>query len=123
MRRLTVSEGYVSKEKPGETVRVVRKVVITYRLAEDREETERTLTLEHGGRGEEMDGVVWSEQLIRRIAYLERDGSCTEAKKARGTGEWKVYSSATKESASGGDGDCFWLHDPACSWWEYCSEF
>lgn len=112
-----------------ETGRVVRKVVITYTTQED-PKTERTLTLEHGGSGEQIDGVIWGDDLMRKLAYQEGD-VCREPKKEPGTGEWKVYSaqpasgtgdaklySTTQES--GARTNCVWVHDPDCMWWSYC---
>lgn len=98
------------------SVRLVRKVVVTYRLESDPEETERTFTLEHGGAGETVDAVIWSEELIRKLAYLEAD-VCREPKKAAGTGEWKLYSADSEARA-----DCVWVHDVDCHWWQYCGE-
>lgn len=122
--------------------RIVRKVVITYTTAED-SKREQTLTLEHGGTGEQIDGIVWGDELIRKLAYLEGD-TCREPKKGPGTGEWIVYSGgaartgelkladATQEPTgseasllsaeleSGARTDCVWIHDIDCMWWSYC---
>lgn len=107
-----------TKGEDGRQARLLRKVVFTYRLEDDPKDMERTFTLEHGGAGDAVDGLVWNADLMRKLAYLERE-ACTEPKKAPGTGDWKVYSS--KESqAAGGAGECIWVHDEDCSWWEYC---
>lgn len=111
----------VVQGKYSEPATLVSKVVITYRLEGDPEGTERTRTLEHGRGGEALNGLVWSGELMRKVGYLERDGSCTEAKKERGTAAWKVYSSE-KEGEADGAGNCFWLHSPSCIWSEYCSD-
>ena len=97
---------------------LLRRVVLTYRLDSDPEEAERTVTLEHTGGGEVIDGLIWSEELMRRLAYLE-GGECREPKKATGTSGWKLYS-AEREAAPGGP--CVWLHDTNCHWWQYCPE-
>src|SRR5690606_8018705 len=68
--------------------RVITKVVITYHTEDDPQE--RTLTMEHGARGQVVDAIVWGEELIKKLAYLE-DGKCVEPKKGPGTGDWKVY--------------------------------
>jgi hypothetical protein len=111
--------------------RVVTKVVITYRTADDPQEQE--LTLEHGGRGESIDGVVWGEELMKKLAYLDGDGG-VEPKKGPGTGDWKVYSAAKdsdvrtvqktevmKAQTSAVRADCIWVHDDECMWWKYCA--
>lgn len=102
----------------GGSGRIVRKVVFTYRLDSDPEGAERTLTLEHGGAGERVDGFIWGEELVRKLAYLE-NGECVEPEKGAGEGEWKLYSA---EGESGTEGDCVWVHDVDCNWWKYCAE-
>ncbi|MBR9990563.1 MAG: hypothetical protein KFH98_12455 [Gemmatimonadetes bacterium] len=97
--------------------KLVRKVVFTYRLEGDPKDMERTFTLEHGGAGEEINGLIWNDDLMRKLAYLERE-VCTEPKKAPGTGDWKVYSADQKAA---GERECIWFHDHDCMWWEYCS--
>lgn len=124
------------------STRLITKVVLTYRLESDPKDTERTMVLEHGGGGEAIDGIVWGEELMKKLAYLE-GGECVEPKKELGRGDWKVYSPETSEdslatssetkalsdaevaagetrTASAGDGDCIWLHKFTCEWDKYC---
>jgi hypothetical protein len=120
-----------TKGDAGAEGRVVTKVVITYHTADD--STERTLTMEHGGKGEPVNAIVWSDDLMRKLAYLEGE-TCVEPKKAPGTGDWRVdgatppsdartmEQSALTAEASGVRTDCIWIHDPDCMWWEYCAE-
>lgn len=112
-----MSESDVRAEGGG-TARLVRKVVVTYRLESDPEETERTFTLAHGGAGEMIDALIWSEELMRKLAYLEAD-VCRVPKKAPGMGEWKMYSAEQDSTVAA---DCVWVHDLDCQWWEYCPE-
>jgi hypothetical protein len=109
-----------TKGEDGRQSMLLRKVVFTYRLEGDPKDMERTFTLEHGGAGDAIDGLVWNDDLMRKLAYLERE-VCTEPKKAQGTGDWKVYSSnEEKAGAEAEAGKCIWVHDEDCSWWEYC---
>lgn len=99
----------------GRAVKLIRKVVFTYRLEDDPKEMERTMVLEHTGAGGPIDGIIWNDELMRKIAYLEGDG-CTEAKKQEGTDEWKTYAKEGERS------DCFWLHNVDCIWEHYCDD-
>ena len=129
--------------------RLIHRVAITYRLENDPEGAERTLVLEHGSGGEVVDGIVWSEELMRKIAYLENE-QCVEPKKGPGSGDWKVYhpgeetptqqtydsntasltetraltdadvaAGETQNSEAEGT-DCYWIHQPSCEWERYC---
>lgn len=123
-----------TKGDAGAGGRVITKVVITYHTEED--PTERTLTMEHGGRGEMVDAVVWNAELMKKVAYLEGE-RCVVPKKEPGTGEWKV--SAAESTASQTESktstmetstaqtsevqaDCIWIHDVDCFWWQYCAK-
>lgn len=123
-----------TKGDAGAVGRVITKVVITYHTEDD--PNERTLTMEHGGRGEVVDAIVWNADLMKKLAYLE-EGRCVEPKKAPGTGEWTVSAaeatvrqtdaktSTVQTSAaqtSEVQGDCVWFHDVDCFWWEYCAK-
>ena len=102
--------------KAGSTTRLIRKVVFTYRLESDPEETERTLTLEHGGSGDTVDAFVLSEELIRKLAYADAEGGCTPVKTEPGS-DWKV---STMEKEATEQAECIWIHDKSCLWSEFC---
>lgn len=106
------------KGEAGSAARLIRKMVFTYRLEGDPEEMERTLTLEHAGSGDTVDAVVLSEELIRKLAYVEADGGCTPVKTESGS-EWKV---STTEKAESERADCVWIHDVTCKWTEFCPD-
>lgn len=123
-----------TKGDAGAGGRVITKVVITYHTEED--PTERTLTMEHGGRGEMVDAVVWNPELMKKVAYLEGE-RCVVPRKEPGKGEWKVYTSepavrqtdpklstmqTSVEQTSEVQADCVWFHDVDCFWWEYCAK-
>ena len=105
-----------TKGETGSTTRLIRKVVFTYRLESDPEETERTLTLEHGGSGDSVDAFVLSEELIRKLAYTDAKGGCTPVETEPGS-NWKI---STMENASTEETECIWLHDKSCLWSEFC---
>ena len=120
----------------GQEVRIIRKVVFTYRLEGDPDDVERTWTLEHGGDGEVIDGIIWSGALMKKLAYQEQD-RCRAVEKRPGKGDWKRSSggaaaqqrqvSTTSEmeadtSTRSSSGDCIWFHDVNCWWWEYCKD-
>jgi hypothetical protein len=113
-------EKSVDKGADGRPGRLIRKVTFTYRLEDDPEDAERTLTLEHDGEGEAIDGIIWSDELIGKLAYLERDGA-REVRKQRGSAAWKT-SSAQSEAVAASARNCIWLHDVTCIWSEYCSD-
>ncbi|HSJ30600.1 MAG TPA: hypothetical protein VK933_04140 [Longimicrobiales bacterium] len=102
----------------GSAARLIRKVVFTYRLEGDPEEMERTLTLEHGGSGDAVDAFVLSEELIRKLAYVDAEGGCTPVKTAPGS-DWKVSTMEKEETVRA---DCIWVHDLTCEWSEYCPD-
>ena len=102
----------------GIEARLIRKVVFTYRLESDPEEMERTLTMEHAGSGEAVDGFVLSEELIRKLAYLEADGGCTPVKTEAGS-DWKVSAMEKEETVRA---ECVWVHDLTCEWKKYCPD-
>jgi hypothetical protein len=106
------------KGESGSAARLIRKVVFTYRIEGDPEGTERTLTLEHGGSGDAVDAFVLSEELIRKLAYLEADGGCTPVKTESGS-DWKV---STMEKEDTVRADCIWVHQASCIWQEYCPD-
>lgn len=127
--------------------RIIRKVVISYRLEGDPEDTERTWTLKHGGAGEVINGLIWNGELMKKVAYLE-NGECRVPEKSPGKGEWKTYIEESRDnelgllrlllrrllrlfrpsprfqalSADSGGGDCIWVHEVNCTWWEYCTD-
>lgn len=123
----------------GQEARIMRKVVFTYRLEGDPEDVERTWTLEHGGDGEVIDGIIWNGALMKKLAYQEQD-TCREVEKRPGKGAWKrssgraaaqqrQVSAPESEKAARADtstrsssGDCIWFHDVNCVWWEYCRD-
>ena len=106
------------KGESGIEARLIRKVVFTYRLESDPEGTERTLTLEHGGSGEAVDAFVLSEELIRKLAYVDAEGGCTPVKTEPGS-DWKVSAMETEETVRA---DCVWVHNLTCEWSEYCPD-
>lgn len=132
------------------SARIITKVVLTYRLDGDPKDAERTLVLEHGSGGEIVDGIVWGEELMRKLAYLEGE-KCIEPKKEPGRGDWKVFEAkgearsresydsqaatlsataslseaevaagAETRASASGDGDCIWVHQITCEWEKYC---
>lgn len=102
----------------GKAARLIRKVTFTYRLEGDPEGTERTLILEHAGSGDAVDAFVLSEELIRKLAYMEADGGCTPVKTEPGS-DWKVSTMEKQETVRA---DCIWVHDLTCEWSVYCPD-
>jgi hypothetical protein len=139
-----------NREVPGEqALRLVRKVVVTYRLEDDPKGADYTFTLEHEGAGAVVDALVWSEPLMKKLAYLEPDGACTPVRSEPGKG-WKYTTSGSTSartsqsaktaqsatttrsaktsksamaltSAAGDTGNCVWFHAHTCTWEEFCS--
>lgn len=97
--------------------RIIRKVVVTYRLADDPDGEDRTFSLEHEGEGEIVDALAWSAPLMKRLGYLESDGRCTAVPIEPGKG-WVVR---TTSATAGEEGNCFWFHHHTCMWEELCS--
>ena len=98
----------------GEQVqKVIRKVVVTYRLADDPKGEDRTFTLEHEGEGEIVDALVWSAPLMKKLGYLETEDRCTPVPTEPGKG-WVLRTMSAP-------GDCFWFHNHTCVWEEFCS--
>lgn len=98
--------------------RLVTRITVTYRDPADPEGKEETLSVVHSGGGAEVNGVIWSDDLMRKLAYME-DGSCVEPKKITGMDEWKVE--RTSSSTEVGS-DCVWLHRLECDWHLYCPD-
>lgn len=121
-----------NREVTGEqALRLVRKVVVTYRLEDDPKGADYTFTLEHEGAGAVVDALVWSEPLMKKLAYLEPDGACTPVRSEPGKG-WKYTTSGSTSartsqsamaltSAAGDTGNCVWFHAHTCTWEEFCS--
>src|SRR5690606_13201422 len=128
------------------SARIITKVVFTYRLEGDPKDTERSMVLENGSGGEVVDGIVWGEELMRKLAYMEGK-DCIEPTKREGRGDWKVYSpeagmqseardtkklSTTRSltdadvtagetrTSAAADGDCIYIHTITCEWDRYC---
>jgi hypothetical protein len=106
------------ENESGNTGRLVTRITVTYRNAADPKAGEYTLSLVHGGGGAEVNGVVWDNELIRKLAYLEGD-DCVVPKKIAGRDEWKVETGSAEGNAGG---DCIWIHRTDCTWLEYCPE-
>lgn len=102
----------------GSAARLIRKVVFTYRLEGDPEGTERTLTLEHRGSGDAVDAFVLSEDLIRKLGYVDAEGGCTPVKAEPGS-DWKV---STMEKGETVRADCVWVHNVSCDWGVVCPD-
>lgn len=98
--------------------RLVTRITVTYRLADDPKAGEQTRTLVHSGEGAEVDGVIWSDELMRKLAYLEGE-ECVAPKKLAGQDEWRLEGSTTE---SDGGGPCYWVHGTECTWMEYCPQ-
>jgi hypothetical protein len=112
-----VADKRVVSQSGEQVQRVIRKVVVTYRLADDPKGEDRTFTLEHEGEGEIVDALVWSAPLMKKLGYLETDGRCTPVPTEQGKG-WVVR---TMSATAGEEGNCFWFHDHTCMWEEFCS--
>jgi hypothetical protein len=108
-----VSDKRVVSQSGEQVEKVIRKVVVTYRLADDPKGEDRTFTLEHEGEGEIVDALVWSAPLMKKLGYLEAEGRCTPVPTEPGKG-WVVRMSSAP-------GDCFWFHTHSCIWEEICS--
>jgi hypothetical protein len=106
------------ERKSEKTGRLVKRITVTFVEAADPKAGERTLTLEHSGGGVEVNGVVWDDELLQKLAYLEGEGHVVP-KKITGRDEWKVE---TRSAEANAGGDCIWLHRTDCTWEEYCPD-
>lgn len=120
--------------------KLVTKIVVSYTI--DGEPGEFTLTNEEGG--QEVDGVIWSKELVDKLYYAESGNAgnpgnadnagnagnaakCRPVGKRKGGGGWKVKKSGggSGSLSSGANTlsspvDCTWLHEESCFWVEYC---
>lgn len=108
-----------------QTIRVVTKIEVTYRLENDPAGTERRLTVASEA-GEVVDGVIMNAALVRKLAYRENTGY-ENAKNEKGTGPWKVTKSSSTELSSASEDsslnpECVWLHNTDCTWFMYCAD-
>lgn len=104
--------------------RIISEIVVTYRLSDDPKGEERKFTIRNTGDGEVVDGVIWNRALVAKLGYVEADGRCTPVRSEPGKG-WETdltqpETQTQVRMAAATDGDCVWLHDEACVWWEYC---
>jgi hypothetical protein len=113
-----VADKRVVSQSGEQVQRVIRKVVVTYRLADDPKGEDRTFTLVHEGEGEIVDALVWSAPLMKKLGYLETDGRCTPVPTEQGKG-WLVR---TTSATAGEEGNCFWFHTHSCMWEEFCTD-
>ena len=106
--------------------RIIREIVVTYRMSDDPKGEDQKFTIRNTGEGEAVDGVIWNRSLMEKLGYLEGDGRCTPVKSGPGKGwetdlkqpETQTQTQVRMAAAAGGD--CIWLHDETCFWWEYC---
>jgi hypothetical protein len=104
---------------------------------EDDPDTLHTDTLKHDDRGEDIDGLIWSRDLLEKLRYDDEAGGCREPDKRPGSGGWRVTgnpgggkkkntgsttekTALSASAASDGDSDCYWVHSNACIWQQYC---
>jgi hypothetical protein len=106
--------------------KVIRKVVVTYRLEDDPKGEDRTFTLEHEGEGQIVDALVWGAPLMKKLGYLESDGRCTPVPTKQGKG-WVLRTASAAETrkvsvlAAAAETNCVWFHAHTCIWEEYCA--
>lgn len=116
--------------------KIIREIVVTYRLEGDEKGVDRTFRVTNSGEGQAIDGVIWSDELIGKLNY-EKDGRCVPVEQQNpGKGAWKTTSSTTGDDttaqrtqlksgtmqALSAERECVWLHDESCIWECYCSD-
>lgn len=117
--------------------KIIREIVVTYRLEGDEKGVDRTFRVTNSGEGQAIDGVIWSDELIAKLNY-EQEGRCVPVGQQNpGKGAWKTTAStadgdttaqrtqlksATTTQALSSARECVWLHDESCIWECYCSD-
>lgn len=127
----------ISGEKDTSGRKIIREIVVTYRLEGDEKGVDRSFRITNSGAGQVIDGVIWSDELIGKLNYAE-DGRCVPVGQQKpGKGEWKTTSatadggtdvqqtqlkSGTTTQALSSELECVWLHDENCMWSCYCPD-
>ena len=116
--------------------KIIREVVVTYRLEGDEKGEDRTFRITNSGEGQVIDGVIWSDALVEKLNYAE-DGRCVPVGRQNpGKGSWKTTRStaadgteslrtqlkSTTTQALSSERECVWVHDESCMWSCYCSD-
>ncbi|MGH7464275.1 MAG: hypothetical protein ACREK1_03810, partial [Longimicrobiales bacterium] len=85
----------------GSGTRIIKEIVVTYRLEGDEEGMERSFRITNSGGGQAVDGVVWSDLLIQKLNYDENGRCVPVGKQNPGKGQWRTTLSA--EADEGGE--------------------